>query len=92
MHQRRMTLARGGLLPHRRRPDDPVSSHPATATRDARNGLPFAIRFHIHPDVRLSMVQGGSSVIIKLPNGEGWRFRCGGGDLSIEESIYFGGG
>jgi uncharacterized heparinase superfamily protein len=53
----------------------------------------FAIRFHIHPDVRLSLAQGGGSVILKLPNGEGWRFRCGGGDaLSIEESVYFGGG
>ena len=31
-------------------------------------------------------------MILKLPNGEGWRFRCGGGDLSVEESVYFGTG
>jgi uncharacterized heparinase superfamily protein len=53
---------------------------------------PFALRFHIHPDVRLSLAQGGGSVILKLPNGEGWRFRCGGGALTVEESVYFGGG
>ncbi len=92
VHQRRMTLSRGGFTLTGADRMIPVPSHAATATRDSRNGLPFAIRFHIHPDVRLSMAQGGSSVIIKLPNGEGWRFRCGGGDLSIEESIYFGGG
>jgi len=55
-------------------------------------GIPFVIRFHIHPDVRLSLAQGGGSVILKLPNGEGWRFRCGGGALTIEESVYLGGG
>jgi uncharacterized heparinase superfamily protein len=53
--------------------------------------LPFAIRFHVHPDVRLSLAQGGISVILKLPNGEGWRFRCGA-VLAIEESIYLGSG
>ncbi|MEY4880468.1 MAG: hypothetical protein RJB62_1937, partial [Pseudomonadota bacterium] len=53
---------------------------------------PFDIRFHIHPDVRLSLAQGGGSVILKLPNGEGWRFRCGGGAIAIEESVYLGGG
>lgn len=92
VHQRRMTLSRGGFTLTGADRLIPVPSHPATAKRDARNALPFAIRFHIHPDVRLSLAQGGSSVILKLPNGEGWRFRCGGGDLSIEESIYFGGG
>jgi hypothetical protein len=39
-----------------------------------------------------SLAQNGGSVILKLPNGEGWRFRCSGGALAIEESIYFGGG
>ena len=53
--------------------------------------LPFAIRFHVHPDVRLSLAQGGGSVILKLPSGEGWRFRYGG-PLEIEESVYLGGG
>jgi uncharacterized heparinase superfamily protein len=40
----------------------------------------------------VSLAQGGGSVILKLPNGEGWRFRCTGAQLSLEESIYFGGG
>jgi len=92
LHQRRMTLSRGGFTLTGADRIIPVPANASAGSRDARNGLPFAIRFHIHPDVRLSLAQGGSSVILKLPNGEGWRFRCGGGDLSVEESIYFGGG
>jgi uncharacterized heparinase superfamily protein len=87
-----MTLSSGGFTLTGADQIIPVPSHPAARRRDARNGLGFAVRFHIHPDVRLSLLQGGSTVILKLPNGEGWRFRCGGGDLSIEESIHFGGG
>lgn len=50
--------------------------------------IPFAVRFHIHPDVRISPSQGGG-FILKLPNGDGWRFRCDG-EAAIEESIYVG--
>ena len=51
--------------------------------------MPYAVRFHIHPDVRMSRAQSGD-VILKLPNGEGWRFRTGA-PLTVEESIYLGG-
>jgi len=90
IHRRRMTLSPRGLTltgADRLIPGD--SSRAARSSR--KRGIPFAIRFHVHPDVRLSLAQGGSSVILKLPNGEGWRFRCGD-TLSVEESIYFGGG
>ena len=92
VHQRRMTLSRGGFTLTGADRIIPVNPNPPSGLRDARNGVPYAVRFHIHPDVRLSLAQGGSSVILKLPNREGWRFRCGGGELSVEESIYFGGG
>jgi uncharacterized heparinase superfamily protein len=55
----------------------------------ARPPIPFAIRFHIHPDVRVSPSQGGG-ILLKLPNGEGWRFRTGA-QLTVEESVYLGG-
>ncbi|HEX3808172.1 MAG TPA: heparinase II/III family protein [Rhizomicrobium sp.] len=57
--------------------------------RKVQKRIPFAIRFHIHPDVRMSPNQGGG-VLLKLPNGDGWRFRHTGGDVSIEESVYRG--
>ncbi|HXJ02360.1 MAG TPA: heparinase II/III family protein [Micropepsaceae bacterium] len=89
VHQRRMTLSpRGALLSGA---DRLIPAGPERRTaKPAKH--PFTIRFHIHPDVRLSLAQGGDSVILKLPNGEGWRFRCNGGSLAVEESVYFGSG
>jgi uncharacterized heparinase superfamily protein len=58
--------------------------------RTQTSSVPFAARFHIHPDVRVSPSQGGG-FLLKSPNGEGWRFRCTG-DAAIEESVYLGSG
>ena len=52
-------------------------------------GIAFAIRFHIHPEVRVSPSQGGD-VLLKLPNGDGWRFRSDA-PVVLEESVYLGG-
>ncbi len=43
-----------------------------------------------HPDIRMSPSQGLAVSLLKLPNGEGWRFRSGA-PASIEESVYLGG-
>ena len=91
MHERRLALSPKGLTLTGLDRLDPLPTHKGRG-RKKRNALPFVIRFHIHPDVRLSLAQGGGSVILKLPNGAGWRFRCGGGTLTIEESVYLGGG
>jgi uncharacterized heparinase superfamily protein len=90
VHQRCMTLSPRGLKLTGIDRLIPVASAAASPRGRARR-QPFAIRFHVHPDVRLSLAQGGISVILKLPNGEGWRFRCGG-ILGIEDSIYLGSG
>jgi uncharacterized heparinase superfamily protein len=55
-----------------------------------RGSLPLAIRFHIHPDIRVSPSQGGG-ILLKLANGEGWRFRASG-QITVEDSIYLGSG
>jgi uncharacterized heparinase superfamily protein len=60
---------------------------PKSGSRNS--GLPFVVRFHIHPDIRVSQSQSGD-ILLKLPNGEGWRFRAGV-PVSIEESVYLGG-
>lgn len=51
-------------------------------------GHPFAIRFHLHPDVKASLTGNNTGVLIRLRSGAGWRFRCHGASLSLEESIY----
>jgi len=50
----------------------------------------FTIRFHLHPDVQASELGGGGAVLLKLPGGNGWRFRSAGADLGLEESVYLG--
>jgi len=61
---------------------------PKGRPRGPGGGLPFVIRFHIHPDVRMSASQGGD-ILLKLPNGEGWRFRAQT-SIATEESVYLG--
>ncbi len=83
MHERRITLGpRGESLTGLDRL--------VPKTRNRRGDIPFTARFHIHPDVRMSPSQGGD-ILLKLPNGDGWRFRAGGGSVALEESIYLGG-
>ncbi|MBX3508294.1 MAG: heparinase II/III family protein [Parvibaculum sp.] len=56
----------------------------------------FTIRFHIHPEARISLAHDRTNVLVMLPNGDGWQFRArsGGGEceIAIEESVYLGTG
>ncbi len=82
LHERRLTLSPNGLV---------LTGADRLIPRGrAAGAIPFAIRFHIHPDVRLSPSESGG-IVLKLPNGEGWRFRASGSP-AIEESVYLGTG
>ena len=52
----------------------------------------YDIRFHFHPEVRASLVQDRSTVLMRLKSGAGWRLRVNGGLLSLDDSIYLGDG
>jgi uncharacterized heparinase superfamily protein len=86
IHQRSLTVSPRGLKVNGIDRLIPVAGRPRKS-----HASTYTIRFHLHPDVRQSLSQAGDSVILKLPNGEGWRFRSAG-SLSIEDSVYFGGG
>lgn len=58
---------------------------------EAAQPQPFALRFHLHPDVRASLQQDGEAVLLRLKSGGGWRLRADHARLSLEESIYLGG-
>jgi uncharacterized heparinase superfamily protein len=81
-HERQITLSPQGLMVTGR----------DRLVRIAQKGPAqnFTLRFHVHPDVRVSRLDGGG-ILLKLPGGEGWRFRAGGGMLDVEESVYLGG-
>lgn len=62
------------------------------APDDPERLLRFAIRFHLHPDVRASLSRDSLSALLVLPNGDGWRFRTDGGPVRLERSVYLGAG
>jgi uncharacterized heparinase superfamily protein len=86
VHERRLYLDRLGA--DLRGQDQLIKS--GDAPSGTPDEVPFAVRFHLHPDVKASLSRDGGSVLLLLPNGEGWRFRAGGGDVGLEESVYLG--
>ena len=83
VHERKITMSPQGLMV--------TGGDRLVPTGQSTRATPFAVRFHIHPDVRLSRLEGGG-FLLKLHGGEGWRFRAGGGQVGVEESVYLGGG
>jgi uncharacterized heparinase superfamily protein len=77
-HRRRLFLAADGL--------ELIGEETLTG----RGGRSFALRFHLHPGVQVSMTQSSQSALLKLAQGGGWRLRVQGGDLSLADSIYLG--
>ncbi len=58
---------------------------------DAKNlqGVPYQVRFHLHPDVDASVDMGGLAVSLALKSGELWVFRHNSGaSLSLLPSVY----
>jgi uncharacterized heparinase superfamily protein len=80
VHKRRLFLSAGG--------DDLRGED----TLEGAGHRKFAVRFHLHPDVKASSVQGGASVLLRTPSGQGWRMRASGGVTTLQESAYLGGG
>ncbi len=57
--------------------------------RTALQGVPYHIRFHLHPDVDAALDMGGTAVSLALKSGEIWVFRHDGvAHLDIEPSVY----
>jgi len=52
--------------------------------------LNYFIRFHIYPDTKIVKTMAGNSVLISLPNGEGWSLLCDTNDFNIEKNIFLG--
>jgi len=58
-------------------------------TRTGNEGVRFALRFHLHPDVDAALEPGRTAVSIALKSGEIWVFRYRGvATLSLDPSVY----
>ncbi|NPD20313.1 heparinase II/III family protein [Alterinioella nitratireducens] len=53
------------------------------------DGIPYSVRFHLHPDIEAKLDMNGSAVSLTLRGGETWVFRHGQeASLSLEKSVY----
>ncbi|RLJ51848.1 putative heparinase superfamily protein [Litoreibacter meonggei] len=52
-------------------------------------GVPYSVRFHLHPEVDASLDMGGTAVSLALKSGEVWVFRPSfAAKMTIEPSVY----
>lgn len=86
LHRRRLYLDENGtdLRGEDRLEPAPGGSTPVLAK------VPFAIRFHLHPDVHAARDAVADAIVLSLPDGESWSFRARGGETALEDSIYLG--
>lgn len=64
---------------------------PAGRRRMTAAAAPFAIRFHLSPEVEAAPTADGQGALLRLPDGALWQFRCRGGAPGIEESLWMDG-
>jgi uncharacterized heparinase superfamily protein len=82
LHRRQLLLASDG---RELRGDDMLL--PAGRKRKVGT-IPFAIRFHLGAGVEAAPTADGMAALLRLPSGRLWQFRCRGGSLTIEESLW----
>lgn len=83
-HRRRLYLGHEG---HDLRGEENL-----TCTVGINKPIQVTARFHLHPKVQVLLIREGEEALLRLAGGSGWRFYLTGGQLSLENSIYFGEG
>mgnify|MGYP003633929378 CR=1 FL=1 len=53
--------------------------------------VPYALRFHLAPQVDASLTADGQGALLRIDMGALWQFRCGSGALTIEDSLWIDG-
>jgi uncharacterized heparinase superfamily protein len=62
-----------------------------TSKRRMSASTPFTIRFHLGQGVQVSPTADGMAALLRVPGGALWQFRCRGGALVIDESLWIDG-
>ncbi len=68
----------------------PTSSSPK-GRRKIREAAPYAVRFHLAPGVEATVTADGMGAILRSRGAPPWNFRCRGGNLTVEESLWIDG-
>jgi uncharacterized heparinase superfamily protein len=56
--------------------------------RRKKGNTPFAIRFHLAPEIEIAPTADGMGAFLRTANGAVWQFRARGGSLAIEDSVW----
>ena len=56
-----------------------------------REGAPYAVRFHLAPAVEATVTADGMGAFLRSKGAPPWNFRCRGGNLTLEESLWIDG-
>ncbi|MBA4048709.1 MAG: heparinase [Sphingomonas sp.] len=85
IHRRQLVLASDG---RDLRGDDMLLP---VGRRSRRGATPFAVRFHLGLGVEATPTTDGMAALLRVPGGALWQFRCRGGTLAIDDSLWVDG-
>ena len=63
----------------------------AKGRKKIRDSAAYAVRFHLAPGVEATITADGMGAILRSRGAPPWNFRCRGGSLAIEESMWIDG-
>ena len=63
----------------------------AKGRKKIRESAPYAVRFHLAPGVEATITADGMGAILRSKGAPPWNFRCRGGNLALEESLWIDG-
>ncbi|HET8612723.1 MAG TPA: heparinase II/III family protein, partial [Sphingomonas sp.] len=64
---------------------------PSGSRQRGSAAIAFAARFHLAPGIEATPTADGLGALLRIEGGPVWQFRCRGGALGIEESIWIDG-
>ena len=85
VHQRKLTLSSDG----RELKGEDVLSHDGRKRRS--EDIPYSVRFHLAPAVEAATTADGQGALLRIRGATVWQFRCRGGRLAIEDSLWIDG-
>jgi uncharacterized heparinase superfamily protein len=86
IHERRLVLSQDG-----RQLTGEDRLYAAPRRRRRSENVPFAVRFHLAPTVEATTTADGQGALLRIRGGGVWQFRCRGGMLSTEDSLWIDG-
>jgi uncharacterized heparinase superfamily protein len=63
----------------------------AKGRKRIREAAPYSVRFHLAPGVEATITADGMGAILRSKGAPPWNFRCRGGNLAAEESLWIDG-